>query len=287
MSSGIAIVGAGAVAQAFGRLLRLRGQPVVALASRKPLSAERAAIFVGGAVRAVSCDEIPQLADRVLIAVADEGIAPSAEALARAGMRSGVALHTCGARDPGALAPLAANGVACGVLHPLQTVASPEQGVRQLIGIAFGLTGDRRALDWAEDIVRLLEGRPLYVAAERLSSYHAGAVMASNALVAAIDTAVLLMARAGIEPDVALRALEPLARASLDNAFERGPKEAATGPVVRGDATTVALHLEALAGAPPSVAALYRAVADRLREIARQRGLPEARMRALESVLDA
>jgi len=285
VSSGIAIVGAGAVAQAFGRLLRVRGQPVVAVASRKPLSAERAAAFIGGGINAVSFEEIPVLADKVLIAVADEGIAAVADVLARAGMRSGVVLHTCGARGPDALAPLAASGLACGVLHPLQTVMSPEQGVRALVGMAFGLTGDRPAVAWAEEIVALLEGRPLHVAADRLSSYHAGAVMASNAIVAVMDTAVLLLGRAGIGPDEALHALEGLARTSLDNALRQGPQAAATGPVVRGDAQTVALHLEALAGAPSSAVALYRAAADQLREIARRRGLPEARLRALESVL--
>ena len=286
VAAAIAIVGAGPVGQAFGRLLRLRGLPIVSLASRTRARAERAAAFVGGGVRAVALDEVPGTAERVLVAVADDGIAPVAEALARAGMRQGVALHTCGARDSGVLAPLAAHGIACGVIHPLQTLMSPEQGVRALPGITFGLTGDRLALDWAGEIVTALEGHPLFLAAEQLGSYHAGAVMGSNALIAAIDTAVLLMARAGISADDALRALEPLARASLDNALERGPRAAATGPVVRGDATTVAMHLAALGGAPRSVEALYRAVAERLREIARERGLPEAQMRALESVLD-
>jgi predicted short-subunit dehydrogenase-like oxidoreductase (DUF2520 family) len=118
----VAIVGAGAVAQAIGRLLFDSGEPVVALASRNRSRSERAARFISPSIRVASCAELPGLATRVLVAVSDEGIGPVAEALAAAGMRSGVALHTCGARGPEALEALRATGVACGILHPLQKI---------------------------------------------------------------------------------------------------------------------------------------------------------------------
>ncbi len=282
----VAIVGAGAVAQALGRLIYLHGGSVIALASRNRIRAEGAAAFIGPSVRPVGCAEVPSLATHVLIAVQDEGITLVAEELARAGMCTGVALHTCGAKGPDALAPLKRAGVACGVLHPLQTVPTPEQGVKSLKGVTYGVAGDRSAIEWAEDLVSLLEGRALHVAPERLTSYHAGAVMASNALVAVIDAAVVLMGQAGVEREAALRALEPLARASIDNVFANGPSAALTGPIVRGDAGTVAAHMHALDDAPPTVAALYVAAARRLIEIARERDLPEASVRALESALE-
>lgn len=284
--SPVAIVGSGAVAQALGRLLHTRGAPVVALASRDPASAERAATFVGPAVRAVRYAEVPQLATRVLIAVSDDAIPSVAEALAHAGMRSGVALHTCGARGPEALAALRANGVACGVLHPLQTIVDGEQGVASLRGISFGLSGDRLALEWAEEIVALLDAQSLHPGPGQLGGYHAGAVLASNGIVAILDAAVILMAGAGIEPEAALRAVAPLARASLENVLSRGPEAALTGPIVRGDTGTVAAHTQALASAPATAAALYRAVGRQLLELARKRGLPEARTSAIESLLE-
>ena len=220
------------MAQALGRLMYIKGEPVVALASQTRLHAERAATFIGSSVRAAGVEDIPRLASRVVIAVKDDAIPVVGEALARAGMRDGLALHTCGARGTDVLAPLTAAGVSCAVLHPLQSVVSPEQGVKSLKGITFGLAGDRAALDWAEQIVERLEGRTLHVDADHLNAYHAGAVMASNAVVAVIDAAVQLMALAGIEPQDARRALDALARTSLDNALGRGPQAAATGTSV-------------------------------------------------------
>src|SRR5262245_39581991 len=117
----IGIVGAGAVAQALGRCLHGCGQPVFGVASRSREHAEAAARFIGAGVRAVDVSELPANVSRVLVAVRDEGIQPVAELLARSGMSGGIALHTCGAAGSDALKPLQNAGVACGVLHPLQT----------------------------------------------------------------------------------------------------------------------------------------------------------------------
>jgi predicted short-subunit dehydrogenase-like oxidoreductase (DUF2520 family) len=49
----------------------------------------------------------------------------------------------------------------------------------------------------------------------------------------------------------------PLARASVENALQRG-QAALTGPVARGDAATVAGHLLALAEVSPQLVQAYR-----------------------------
>ena len=150
------------------------------------------------------------------------------------------------------------------MLHPLQTIVSADQGVKSLADATFGVSGDRDAIRWADEIVEIVRrvtggrGRSLYIDADRLSYYHAGAVMASNALVAALDAAVILLAHAGIEREAALRAVGPLARTTLDNALESGPQAALTGPIVRGDAATVAAHREALRDVDPTVAKFTR-----------------------------
>jgi predicted short-subunit dehydrogenase-like oxidoreductase (DUF2520 family) len=291
----VAIVGAGAVAQALGRLMAAGGEPVVALASRSRSRAEGAARFIGVAapsIQVVEYSALPRLATHVLIAVSDQGIEPVAAALAAAGMRSGVALHTCGARGPDALGALRTVGVACGMLHPLQTIMSGEQGIKSLADATFGLSGDPDAIRWAGEIVEVVRlatggrGRSLHIEANRLRYYHAGAVMASNALVAALDAAVILLAHAGVDRDAALRAVGPLARTSIENALRDGPQAALTGPVVRGDAATVAAHREALREVDPTVAKLYEAAAGHLLQLAKQRGLSEASVRAVELVLD-
>jgi predicted short-subunit dehydrogenase-like oxidoreductase (DUF2520 family) len=67
-----------------------------------------------------------------------------------------------------------------------------------------------------------------------------------------------LLAAAGVEDPA--RMLGPLLSASLDNALRAGDA-ALTGPIVRGDAGTVAEHVRALAETAPDTLATYRALA--------------------------
>jgi predicted short-subunit dehydrogenase-like oxidoreductase (DUF2520 family) len=280
----IGIAGAGRIGQALGRLLRERGEPVVAVASRHPQHAEAAATFVGGGAKAVPYSRLRECAARVLIAVPDDAVAQVAGVLAEAGMSQGAALHTCGTRGPEALARLAARGVSCATFHPLQTVASPEQGVASLPGVAFAITGEGPARAWAERIAALLDGQVLWIPSDRRPLYHAAAVMASNYVVGLLDAAVMLMAAAGVEEDKALRALAPLAQASMANALTLGPRNALTGPVERGDLETVSTHLKALGEVSVPVRELYRAAGLQVLRLARQRGLSEANARKLEEL---
>src|SRR6185369_10777498 len=74
-----------------------------------------------------------------------------------------------------------------------------------------------------------------------------------------VAEAMELLRTAGVEaPD---RMLGPLLSAALDNALRSGDA-ALTGPVVRGDAGTIAAHLEALeTGGVDGATQAYRALA--------------------------
>ena len=92
-----AIVGTGRVAQAVGRMLADAGLPPAAVAGRSHAHAARAASFIAPGVQAIRIADVPAAADHVLLAIADDAIASVAEEIARAGMSSGVVLHTSGA----------------------------------------------------------------------------------------------------------------------------------------------------------------------------------------------
>jgi predicted short-subunit dehydrogenase-like oxidoreductase (DUF2520 family) len=173
------------------------------------------------------------------------------------------------------------------VLHPLQTVATAERGVAALRGATYGVGGDDDATSWAREIVAIAGGTALRVPADGFAAYHAGAVMASNAVIAAIDAAVALMRTAGIDEAAALRAVGPLCVTSARNASEIGPDAALTGPVQRGDVRTIRTHAAALAACPPYVADLYRASTHALIAISRRRGLSDVSARAIEHALDS
>jgi predicted short-subunit dehydrogenase-like oxidoreductase (DUF2520 family) len=281
----IAIAGTGRMAQALGRLLGERGEPVAAVAGRDPERTRAAAAFIGAGVQPVAIEKLAGEAARVLIAVSDSAISEVAGILAASRMSSGIALHTCGTAGPEALAPLAIAGVSCGTLHPFQTVATPEQGLDALPGCAFAIEGDPAALEWASRIAGLLGGETLRIRPEHRPLYHAAAVMASNYVVALVDAAAMLMDAAGVGQDEALRAIGPLVRSSVANALRLGPVRALTGPIQRGDLETVSGHLGALASVPERVRGLYRSAGLHALDLAVRRGLAKDRARLIEELL--
>ena len=261
------------------------GEPVYAVAGRNPASASVAAAFIGRRVKAVALNTPPKRVTRVLVAVSDNAIGEVARVLAVAGVSKGAALHTCGAMGREALAPLAAAGVACGAIHPLQTIASPEQGLSALAGCVFAVDGDPPALKWAESIAGMFGGSSLRIPPEVRPLYHAAAVMAANYVVALVDAAAILMKAAGVEQELALRALGPLVEASARNALRLGPVEALTGPIQRGDLQTLKDHSRALAAAPATVRDLYRSAGLHTVDIAVRSGMRPDRARRIEKLL--
>jgi predicted short-subunit dehydrogenase-like oxidoreductase (DUF2520 family) len=107
----------------------------------------------------------------------------------------------------------------------------------------------------AEALVIEMGGEPVFVAEEHRDLYHAALAGAANHLITLVTQAMDLLAAAGVaEP---ARMLAPLLSASLDNALRFGDA-GLTGPVARGDASTVAAHvaaLEAAAATPASTSA--------------------------------
>jgi predicted short-subunit dehydrogenase-like oxidoreductase (DUF2520 family) len=81
--------------------------------------------------------------------------------------------------------------------------------------------------------------------------------------------------------------LAPLLRATVENTVEMGPGHALTGPAVRGDAGTVARHLEVLSERAPETVGAYVALARAALDLGERSGrLPAEARAAVQEVLD-
>jgi predicted short-subunit dehydrogenase-like oxidoreductase (DUF2520 family) len=210
----------------------------------------------------------------VILAVRDDAIKPLAESLARSrtvGERH-IVLHLSGAQGQEALGPLVGTRAALGSLHPLQTIVEPEQTPQRLKGAWAAVEGMPRAVEAGEQIARDLGMRPFRIATKAKAIYHAGAVFASNYLVVVEAVAQRLLRHAGLSDADAWAALRPLVEGTLENLTRYEPREALTGPVVRGDTATIARHLESLT---LDDAKLYRALGRAALELAQKQGMDE------------
>jgi len=140
-------------------------------------------------------------------------------------------------------------------VHPLQTL-SRERGAEQLDGAWGAISAETDdALEQARWLASSLGLRPFEVADADRTIYHAAAVIGGNFLVTLHRVATRLLAEAGAPPE----SIVPLMMRTIENGFEL------TGPIARGDTSTVEAHLAALEARDPDLMPLYRALAEATR----------------------
>lgn len=220
----------------------------------------------------------------ILLAVPDGAVTPAAAELAGEGCVEArhVVLHLSGLLDRSALEPLAATDAALGSFHPLQTVSDPDSAPERFRGAYAGIEGDDRALAAGRELSVALGMTAVPIPPSAKAAYHAGATFAANYTTVLAAVAERLAVSAGVSPDVARRLYLPLIRGAAAN-LDAGPAAALTGPVRRGDAATVAAHLEAL---PPGDRELYVLLAREALRLARDAGLPPDAADRLGRLLD-
>ncbi len=255
----VSIVGGGRVGRALGRRLHELGWRVGGVACRS-LSSARAAVRVIGAGQPLGALTHEVLNSRVvLIATPDSAIEAAANSLAQLGGKewSGkVVLHTNGSLDSSALRPLAELGAATGSMHPMQTFSS--QSFPDLANSIFGIEGCPAALQTARKMIRQMGGVAVRLSGENKAAYHAAGSFACVYVLALMEAATRLLMKQGFKRRQAMRALLPLTRQTLDNFESVGPLAAWTGPLARGDYSTIERHVKAVADFGPAYLEAYK-----------------------------
>jgi predicted short-subunit dehydrogenase-like oxidoreductase (DUF2520 family) len=275
----VAIIGAGRVGSSIGFLLRKAGYSVTAVAARSMASAEKAAEFIGSGKPGTDVARAAVRASIVFITTPDGSIKDVCNKIAsEGGLKHGsLVIHMSGAHSLDLLKGARTTGAYRAVLHPLQSIASREQGIKTLPGSYFRIEADPAAQTGARDIVTALGGLEFKLPKwnpdkDSTALYHAGAVAVSNYFVALIDYGLKFYQALGADKQMALKAVLPLIRGTLHNIETLGVPDALTGPILRGDMQTVRDHLEAMQKRTPELMDLYRELARQTVAMAKERG---------------
>jgi predicted short-subunit dehydrogenase-like oxidoreductase (DUF2520 family) len=255
----IGVVGTGRVGSALGAALARAGHTVVAASAVTEASIRRARRNLPG-VPLSDPLEVAARAELVLLTVPDDDLPGLVAGLAAAGaaLEGRLLVHTSGRYGTGVLAPASRRGALPLALHPVMTFTGRPDDVDRLEGICFGVTAPDQLRPAAEALVIEMGGEPVFIREADRALYHAALASASNHLVGLVGEAADLLRSAGVGDPA--RMLGPLLSASLDNALRLGDA-GLTGPVARGDADTVARHLEVLGAASPQALDAYLALA--------------------------
>lgn len=174
--------------------------------------------------------------------------------------------HVSGACGLNVLEPASSAGLQTFSIHPLQTFPGPNTPVT---GTPSAISGsDGEACELARKLASRLGMEPFEVPDESRAAYHAAASIASNFLIAIEEAAVELLDRAEVEGGREL--LTPLVLSSAANWSERGP-DALTGPIARGDSSTIERHRQAIRETAEDLLPLYDRLAEQTARVAEGR----------------
>lgn len=285
----VAVLGPGRVGGSLARILAQRGA-LSAVWTRSADKAKSLRAELGTVCSTELSTVLETEPELVLLTVPDRLTQRLSELLAKQNVDRlrgrTVFAHCSGASDESVLEALAEAGFKTGVCHPLFSFGSAHTTATSLAGTLFGIRGSGEAAEVVERLVGGLNGQALHLPEGASAAYHLAATLASNGVFALLAAAERVAGEAGLDTNLLVPALASLASQSATNTAAVG-LAAATGPAVRGDASTVSKHLHTLRSlGDTDSAALYAEVTRQLMTVSSAHGLSsELETAAVASVL--
>ena len=252
----IGIIGAGKMGTALALGLDQAGYAVTTVASRSLDSARLLAGKLSSVAASGNPQSVADSANLIFITTPDGIIAEVAASLKVCPGQ--MVCHVSAATPVNVLKHLSDQGAFTGVFHPLQSAGSLEKA-SILPGITFAIEASTPLLELLKTMASRLGGRVIELSASDRVLYHVSAVLASNYLVTLIDRAAGLWQGFSTK-EQAVTALLPLIRGTVDNIEAIGAPACLTGPISRGDTSTVQRHLTTLTDKAPDGLNIYRAM---------------------------
>lgn len=288
MAPRINIIGCGRAAGSLARLWLAAGSVSIGdVVNRSEGSTRNAVRLMGaGAVR----PDIAQMrrADFWLIGTGDDQIASVAESLAKmpGKVRKSLVFHLAGRFGIAVLNPLDNLDVHLAALHPVRSLTDAQLTLDGFKGTACVAEGPELALEALQPLVTSIGGTWLPVSGIDRGLYHASVSIISNITKAVAWKAQKWQRKAGLPEQTAATVTHQLLQSTMEDLFRSGARQSITGPVVRGDTSTIEAHIEAVRSSHPEDLDVYRVLARTVLELAQERGdLDEQTMDRFEKLL--
>lgn len=278
----IGIIGAGRVGCSIGKYLRTKDIELAGYYDVDSAAAKEAAEFT----RTESFDSLKQLADQsqiIFITTPDSFIIPVWEQLKELSLTNQIICHCSGALSSDSFSGRESMSVSCCSIHPMLPFSNKFSSYQQLEHAFFTVEGHPYAVEIITDLLTSYGNEVCQIDGKAKPKYHAAASILSNQVIAVLDMGYRLLKDCGFSREKAIAATAALVRQNIENVISQGCVHALTGPIERGDVSTVEKHLQVL---NPEDAALYRMLGTRLLAIAKEKN-PAQNYENMEHVLNA
>lgn len=230
-------------------------------------------------------DQYGDLGKFIILAIPDDQLSAVAGRLSEIDVnwKEFHVIHLSGSHDVAILTPLIDTGASVASIHPLQTFTRNDSASR-FDGIWFTFQGDPSLFPRLNSLITPFGARSIPMSADQKSAMHLAAVFASNYVVSLMEVVQQITEKNEI--DNGLELLRPIVHQTLENIFERGTVQSLSGPVARGDCSTIEKHLNQLEDNPEHTE-LYRSLGVIASQIAQKSGqLNAEKARQVKNLLE-
>jgi predicted short-subunit dehydrogenase-like oxidoreductase (DUF2520 family) len=265
----VGFIGAGKVGFTLGKYFCEHDIEVTGYYSRSIQSAKKAAAFTATAAYE-NRSQLVADSDVLFFTVPDDCIASTFEAVRHEPIQGKIFCHCSGVLTASVGFPSIEQAGASGYsVHPLFAISDRYQSYRELADVFFTLEGSSDRLASQQEWLKSTGLHVQIIPAAAKMRYHCAAAIASNQVVALFAESQQLLLDCGFSAEAAQQALMPLFLGNARHIAADGPTAALTGPIERGDAATLKLHLAALDTDDDRM--LYLLLSERLLRSARQK----------------
>jgi predicted short-subunit dehydrogenase-like oxidoreductase (DUF2520 family) len=234
----ITLIGSGNVATHLAAALKNAGHSIAQVYSRNMQNAALLAYHV----KAEAIDNIGNVnpdTDIFIIAIKDDVIAPMAEQLA---IHQKLMVHASGATDLYSLLAFSDN---VGVFYPLQTFSKTREVDFRNVPLCIEAR-DEAIAKTLEELAQTISNKVYHINSEKRKTLHLAAVFACNFPNYLYTIAQQIIAKQGLDFEL----LRPLIQETAEKVQSADPVKVQTGPAVRNDENTMAMHQQLLEGEP-------------------------------------
>lgn len=243
----IGIIGAGRVGTSIGRYIkdRVPKHIVSGFYSRTYDETIKSANFCNTKVFE-RLQDLVKSSDTLFITVTDGEIKNVWDCIDKDLIKNKIICHFSGTLSSDVFTDADDYGAYTGSIHPVYAFSSKFDSYKGLNKAVFTAEGDNVFLQNVPCLFSEAGNKVCVIQKEKKPFYHAGASMASNHLVALLHTVIEMFKKCGFSESDAYTVLAPLMMDNLNNALKNGVNQALTGPIERGDVTTVEKHLSVI-----------------------------------------
>lgn len=243
----IGIIGAGKVGCSMGKYAVQHQISVSGYYSKTKQSAMEAAELT----RTECFEDLTDIilaSDTLWIATPDDRIREVWDCIAKYDIQDYIICHFSGSLSSDVFSGIEKKKAHPCSIHPIYAFSNKNTSYQKLNEAYFTIEGDDYAVEHMTALLQKMGNHVTRIKPQRKALYHSAASLVSNHVLGVIHAGIQTMEDCGFTREEAYQALTPLILNNVQNACEKGCREALTGPIERNDVETVDRHLAALTG---------------------------------------